>query len=52
MKPITNGHGVLKSITRAQYRAGDWECVGEKWTEEEIARFHRWQTVRNWRDEE
>lgn len=25
---------------------------GEKWTEEEIARFHRWQTVRNWRDEE
>lgn len=25
---------------------------GEKWTEEEIARFHRWQTMRNWRDEE
>lgn len=25
---------------------------GEKWTKEEIARFHRWQTVRNWRDEE
>lgn len=153
MKPITNGHGVWKSITRAEYRCGDWECAGEddytgrilcfspsqrvyrvlddvvhsafsftmakdsvldlfdtlykhlipgesrhaeirniyaylagyypdarmadcfelvqdicqfcsssesvypypdgeKWTEEEIARFHRWQTVRNWRDEE
>ena len=153
MKAITNGHGVMKSITRAEYRSGDWECVGEddytgrilcysrkwrayrvlddagdrsisftaakdhildmfdmmyknlklgtsrhveirsiyadlagrwpdawmadcfdivqdicmfcaspesvypypdgeKWTEEEIARYHRWQTVRNWRDEE
>lgn len=27
------------------------ERIKPKWTEEEIARFHRWQTVRNWREE-